>query len=408
MDRSAALVPSARLARGADRLLRLAGDVRLAMVLLLLAAVANAVATVLPRGAEILASPPYGVLLGTILLSGIAGVAVRAPAAWREWRAPGPVPEGRDTLVATVGTTLAPAELAGRLREAGYRVVATDGPRWSLHGSRRGWSRFAGLGAHLALVVTVIGAALGTAFASESTFSLLPGEESFLESAAPGVTDAVRFEQLDAAFGADGRPTRLDTTVTFLRDGGAVRRQVLQVNAPGSFGPYLVHAWTYGPAARLRVTSLGGSVLHDGPLALDASRDGRPAALLDLPSRGESVAVVLADATANSVAVSAGSGGAPSDAAILRPGEEARIGDLRVRLDGFTSWVTFLARRDPGMGILFAGAGLLVASLIVTFWLPRRRLSVRPVGAGVRIALRGERFDMPAAELARIRAILAR
>ena len=60
------------------------------------------------------------------------------------------------------------------------------------------------------------------------------------------------------------------------------------------------------------------------------------------------------------------------------------------------------------MGILFAGAGLLVASLIVTFWLPRRRLSVRPVGAGVRIALRGERFDMPAAELARIRAILAR
>ena len=168
MDRSAALVPSARLARGADRLLRLAGDVRLAMVLLLLAAVANAVATVLPRGAEILASPPYGVLLGTILLSGIAGVAVRAPAAWREWRAPGPVPEGRDTLVATVGTTLAPAELAGRLREVGYRVVATDGPRWSLHGSRRGWSRFAGLGAHLALVVTVIGAALGTAFASES------------------------------------------------------------------------------------------------------------------------------------------------------------------------------------------------------------------------------------------------
>lgn len=407
MDRSATLAPPARLARGADRVLRLAGDVRLAMVLLVIAAVANAVAAV-PGGAGILASPPYVVLLGAILLSGVAGVAVRAPVAWREWRAPGPVPEGRETLVATADIAAAPTELAARLRTAGYRVVAIDGPRWSLHGTRRGWSRFAGLGAHLALVVTVIGAALGTAFAHETTFSLLPGEESFLEAGAPAVTDALRFEALDATFGTDGRPTRLDTTVTFLRDGAAVRRELLQVNTPGSFGPYLVHAWTYGPAARLRVTSLGGSVLHDGPLALDASRDGQPAALLDLPSRGESVAVVLADAAANTVAVSAGAGSATSDATILHPGEEARVGDLRVRLDGFTSWVTFLARRDPGMGLLFAGAGLLVACLVVTFWLPRRRLSVRRAGAVVRITLRGERFDLPAAEMARVRAILAR
>jgi cytochrome c biogenesis protein len=408
MDRSATLALPAGLVRRADRLLRLAGDVRLAMGMLLVAALANAVAAAAPGGTAVLASPPYVVLLGAILLSGIAGVAVRTPVAWREWRIPGAVPEGRETLVATADTTGGPGELAARLRRAGYRVVATDGPRWAVHGTRRGWTRFAGLGAHIALVVTIIGAALGTAFASETTFSLLPGEEAFLEGGTPGVTDALRFEALDAAFGADGRPTRLDTSVTFLRDGAAVQRALIQVNAPGSFGSYLVHAWTYGPAARLRVTTLGGSVLHDGPLALDASRDGRPAALLDLPTRGESMAVVLADATDNTVAVSAGTGGAPSDAALLRPGQEARLGDLRVRLDGFTSWVTFLARRDPGMAVLFTGAALLVACLVVTFWLPRRRLSVRPAGAGVRIALRGERFDLPAAEMARIRAILAR
>ncbi len=408
MDRSATLAPAARLARGADRLLRLAGDVRLALVLLLLAALWNALAAALPGGSSLLATPPYLALLGAILLMGIAGVAMRAPAAWREWRSPGPVTEGRETLGATLVTSLLPAELAARLRGAGYRVVATAGSRWAIYGTRRGWSRFAGLGSHLALVLTVLGAALGTAFASETTFSLLPGEEAFLDAARPGVTDALRLENLDAAFGADGRPTRLDTTVTFLRDGGPVSRDLIQVNAPGTFGAYLVHAWTYGPAARVRVTTLGGTVLHDGPLALAGSQGGRPAALLELPSIGESVGVLLADAASNTVAVSAGGAGAPSDAALLRPGQEARLGDLRVRLDGFTSWVTFLSRRDPGMGVLFCGAGLLVACLAATFWLPRRRMTLRAVPDGVRITLRGERFDVPAAELRRLRAILVR
>ena len=396
----------ARLARVADRILRLAGDVRLALVLLLIAALWNALAAALPDGPSLLATPPYLVLLGLILLTGLAGVAMRAPAAWREWRSPGPVTEGRETLTATTASALPPQQLADRLRRAGYRVTAVEGPRWALHGTRRGWSRFAGLGSHLALVLTVLGAALGTAFASETAFSLLPGEEAFLDASRPGVTDAVRLEALDAAFGGDGRPTRLDTTVTYLRDGAAVRSELLQVNAPGAFGGYLVHAWTYGPAARLRMTTLGGTVLHDGPVALDASPGGRPAAIVELPSVGKSVAVVLADAERNTVAVSAGGGGAAADATLLRPGETSRVGNLRIRLDGFTSWVTFLSRRDPGMAVLFAGAGLLVACLAASFWLPRRRVTLRAVPDGVRIALRGDRFDAPAAELARLRAAL--
>jgi cytochrome c biogenesis protein len=90
------------------------------------------------------------------------------------------------------------------------------------------------------------------------------------------------------------------------------------------------------------------------------------------------------------------------DTARLRPGEEARLGDVVVRFDGFDAWVTFLSRRDPGLGVLFAGAALLCASLAVSFWLPRRRLTVRPEAGGVRIVLRGERFDRPRTELERL------
>lgn len=395
-------------ARLADRALRMGGDVRLAAVLLVLAALWNALAAAVPAGPAALDSPGYLLLLGAILVSGLAGVAVRLPAAWREWRHPGPLVEGRGALVAALDNAPEMSTVAARLARLGYRVApAASGTGWAVHGVRRGWSRLAGLASHVALVLMVIGVAIGGAFASETVFSLLPGEQALLDAPRAGFTDAMRYDALDAAFDPDGRPRRLDTSVTFLRDGRPVTSAVLQVNAPGSFGGYLVHGWTYGPAARLRVTTLGDRVLHDGAVALDGVRDGRPATLLELPSVGGSLAVVLADGLANTVAVSVAGSGAPADATLLRPGETARVGGLRVRLDGFASWVTFASRRDPGMGLLFAGAALLSLCLAVVLWLPRRRISVRVAGDGLRVVLRGERFDMPAGELERVRRALA-
>jgi cytochrome c biogenesis protein len=269
---------------------------------------------------------------------------------------------------------------------------------WAIHAVRRGWSRFAGQASHLALVLVVLGAAIGAAFGSETTFSLLPGDQALLDAPRGGFSSAVRLESLDAEFGADGRPRRLDTAVTFLRDGEAVEDGILRVNEPGAFDGYLVHPWTYGPAARLRVTTLGGSALLDAPIPLDGAAGEAPSGSADLPTAGVTLGLALADVAANELGVSGGL----VDTARLRPGEEARLGDVVVRFDGFDAWVTFLSRRDPGLGVLFAGAALLCASLAVSFWLPRRRLTVRPEAGGVRIVLRGERFDRPRTELERL------
>ena len=63
-----------------------------------------------------------------------------------------------------------------------------------------------------------------------------------------------------------------------------------------------------------------------------------------------------------------------------------------------------MSRRDPGLLVLFGGAAALCASLAVAFWLPRRRVTVRPVPATgeLELVLRGERFDRPADELERL------
>jgi cytochrome c biogenesis protein ResB len=414
MDRSPAMAlrrgrRADRPARSVERLLRLAGDPRLGLALLLLAGLWNALAAALPAGGWLLDSPAYLVLLGAVLLTGLAGVAVRLPAAWREWRRPARL-AASDELVSWEIDLDPKAEPLRRqaavaaLRRAGYRVLERgEGRRWAAAGVRRGWVRFAGLGSHLALVLLVLGAAIGAAFSSETTFSLLPGEQALLDAPRSGFTDAVRLDAFDAAFGPDGRPARLDTRVTFLRDGELAAEQLIQVNRPGEFGGYLVHGWTYGPAARLRVTTLGGQPLLDAPLALDETIDGRPGAFAELPTVGVTLGVLLVDPEANLVEVRAATGSGLVDVGQLAPGETRRLGSVEVRLTGFESYVTFLSRRDPGMVVLFAGAAILILALAVSLWLPRRRVTLLATPRGMRLALRGERLDLPETELGRLR-----
>jgi cytochrome c biogenesis protein len=271
-----------------------------------------------------------------------------------------------------------------------------------VHAVRRGWSRFAGLVSHLALVLIVLGAAIGAAFGSEIVFTLLRGDQALLDAPRQGFASAVRLERLDSEFGPDARPRRLDTTVTFLRDGEPVREAILRVNEPGEFDGYLVHPWTYGPAVHLRVTTLGGTPLLDAPVPLDGVRDGLPVGSAELPTAGVTLGLALTDAGRNELGVSVVGADGLIDSARLGPGDEARIGDVRVELNGFDAWVTFLSRSDPGLLVLFGGAAALCLSLAVAFWLPRRRLTVRPIGSGVELLLRGERFDRRSDELERL------
>ena len=398
-------VPRAeRFARAAERVLRVLGDARTGLALLLLLGAANAVAAFLPRGPQLLDAWPYAVLLAAVALTAVAAVGVRSPAAWREWRRPGPVPPGAGVLTAALPAA-EPATIAARLEAEGYRTrTESSRGRWAVHGVRRGASRFAGLLSHLALVVIVLGAAIGAAFGSETTFSLLPGQQALLDEPREGFSAAVRLEAFDAEFGSDDRPRRLDATVTFLEAGEPMRTSVLRVNEPGDFAGYLVHPWTYGPAVRVRVTSLGGDVLLDDPVPLDQVRDGVPVGAAELPTHGVTLGLAVTDADVNELGVSVVGRDGLVDAARLRPGESARVGDLTVELAGFDAWVTFLSRRDPGLLILFSGALALSASLAVAFWLPRRRVTVRPLRAtgGAELLLRGERFDRPVDELARL------
>jgi hypothetical protein len=256
-------------------------------------------------------------------------------------------------------------------------------------------------------VLLVIGAAIGSAFARETTFSLLPGDQALLDAARPGFTDALRLDGLEAEFGPDERPTRLDTTVTFLRDGAPVEQQLVQVNQPGTFGGYLVHAWQYGPAARLRVASLAGRPLLDGLVPLDERVGGLTGKVVELPSIAQSVGIQLLDDGTNRLEVSLADAQGVVDSGRIAPGEVVRLGSVEIRHAGLDAYVTFLSRSDPGMALLFAGAALVTGGMAVAFWLPRRRAMIGVTPGGLRLSVRGERLDVPDAEMQRLRRCLA-
>jgi ResB-like family len=401
-------------ARVTERGLRVAGDPRLGIGLLLVTAGVNAWAAAVPRGSGLVATPPYLALLGALTLSGLAAVAVRAPVAWREWRRPTPVPDSRDALRASLevpasappSTVLRSATLA--LDQAGYRVaVRGSGEAATLAGVRRGWSQFAGLGAHLALVLVVAGAGIGLAFGHETTFSLLNGEQALLDQPSAGFTDALRLDGFDAAFRADGRPSRLDTRVTFLQQGVGERAETLQVNSPGSFDGYLVHAWTYGPAVQMRATTLAGRPLLDTTLPLDTPIGGANGAFAELPTLGVTLGIALDDPASNALRITAADDTGVLDSTKVVAGGHARVGPVEVSFGRLTAYVTFLSRRDPGMVVLFMGGGLLAISLATAVWFPRRRASVRLVDGSLRLLLRGGRLDDAHPELERLRQRLA-
>jgi len=85
---------------------------------------------------------------------------------------------------------------------------------------------------------------------------------------------------------------------------------------------------------------------------------------------------------------------------VLRPGEAAQLGPYAYEFVGQRAFVGLEVRKDPSVNLVWAGAALLIGGLILTFWLPRRRLWARIRGDEVCIVGQGgERADM-ARELA--------
>lgn len=87
---------------------------------------------------------------------------------------------------------------------------------------------------------------------------------------------------------------------------------------------------------------------------------------------------------------------------VLRPGQPARVGDYEYLFDGRREYSGIEVRRDPGAWLIWAATALLLGGLLVTFYVPRRRLWLKVTPQRTLAAGIAERTAPLSAELQRL------
>lgn len=135
----------------------------------------------------------------------------------------------------------------------------------------------------------------------------------------------------------------------------------------------------------------------DGLPAVVAGSEAAPS----IPGDSERSVVILSE-TPEGMPYLTIRGTVESAALTLFPNEPVRVGDREYLFEGRREFAGIEVRKDPGSTFIWAGVGLLLAGLVLTFYVPRLRLWVRVGGGRTVIAGLAERSDAFRAETRRL------
>jgi cytochrome c biogenesis protein len=378
-------------------------------------------------------------LLLLVSLVGCLGPRIRLHARALRRRPP-PAPRHLDRLSTSTrwDSELAPEEVVARgrelLRSKRWRVDVrseADG-RLSL-AAEKGYLRETGnLVFHVSLVVMLAGIALGGLFGYKGTVLVVEGqgfanvrssydvfEPSRLYSDSQLSPFAFTLDKFHATYTASGEPSTFDADVTYrAHPGAAPVVQDVRVNHPLHAAGANVYLVGHGYALHIQVRDPSGRLVYDNatPFLPDDSMfashgvvkvpDGLPHQLgltgffyptFDATPLGSRSAYPAARAPVLDLAAWRGdlglSSGVPQSVyslpvASLRhlgnheltPGQTWRLADgTRITFAGVQQWATFQVAHDPGNWLKLAAAVLIIAGLLASLRVRRRRLWLRAV-----------------------------
>jgi cytochrome c biogenesis protein len=215
----------------------------------------------------------------------------------------------------------------------------------------------------------------------------------------------------------NGRFADFRTDLAVYRDGVEVARKTIRVNDPLEAGGYVFHQNTFGPAVDLRVLDPASRPVWVGPVVLDGFYQGRPQGFREVPGADFGLFLVLTkDESGAALLAVEGLSRPQADgsvvsrfAATIGPGEQVPAvvtAGYRIEFVGTSSWTGLVVKRDPGQPIIWVSFALLLAGLVLTFYLPRVRIWARFTGTTLELAVLGDRFVDPRRELERVIAAL--
>ncbi len=291
------------------------------------------------------------------------------------------------------------------LRKAGYRTVVDQGPTVALYADRFRFSRFGTFLSHLSIVLLLVGALMGRIWGwKDDSFVVAEGSTRSLPLA-PEIS--VKLEQFQDEWYVEGPPKDYRSEIVIYDRGAEVKRATVRVNSPTSYKGIRFHQSFFGQAAVMRVTDGTGAVLfEDGvPLAWSTRDNPRPVGFFDVPGKSMKVYVVGPPAGEYDAVVPQGTvrlelydsaTGQLIDIRTLKRNESATVEGLTFTFLRERPFTGLKVVKDPGVNVVWAASGLMVAGLVLVFWFPHRRFWAlcsprEDGGAEVRIAATSQR-----------------
>ena len=374
-------------------------------------------------------STPWFLLLMTVLvLSIICCTLDRTP---RLWRSVGGTrveqPEAffdprRDHRVVLEGTGDGVVEAVqaafGKRHFRRRRVVEADGITY-VYGDRNQYQKLATLLTHAGLVLFLAGGAITVAAGFETVIFVGEGGSAPVQAVGTPGNLLVKNNAFFAPRRADGSFADFSTDLSVYRDGQQVARKTIRVNDPLTFEGFVFHQNTFGPAADLVIRDAAGALVWDGPLLLDDELLGRPQGFMTIPGADAGLVAVLSEGGDGAPQlVMQGVGPADPRTGVNETLFLATI-PLGVTTDpevtaghaitwgGVGSWTGMVIKQDPGQRVIWVAFGLLIAGLVLTFYFPRRRAWARIVGDRVELAFVADRYVDSSGEFDKLTAAVA-
>jgi cytochrome c biogenesis protein len=371
---------------------------------------------------QVFSSIWFSVGLVVLILSIVACTIDRTPRLWRqsaEIRVVQPMQFYDPTLPERVVVTGLRADaVEGVLRGNRFRVRREDvGGTSYIYGDRNRWTKMATLLTHTGLVLFLVAAAVTTRLGDEQGLVVADGEALTVQPiGTPGLL-LVRNLGFEAPGFTTGHPTDFTTHLAVYQDGRQIADKVIRVNDPLTVAGYTFHQNGFGPAPDVVIRDRAGQPLWSGPIPMTDQAAGFPYADVAVPGRAVALQLILqrqSDGTGLLVVLPYQSAGTNADGSdnvqglqpVALAQGEATVPpgtDFSVELRGFSDYTLLIAKRDPGQGIVWAAFLFLIAGIVVTFWMPRRRIWARLAPDGrLAMVVRADRYVDVTREFGRV------
>ncbi|MDR1604949.1 MAG: cytochrome c biogenesis protein ResB [Gracilibacteraceae bacterium] len=291
------------------------------------------------------------------------------------------------------------AELSRRLEQAarrrGYRVWrSADRPAaaWSLVAVKRRLGYWGTFAAHLAFVLLLLGAQIGT-LGFSGRLTVLSGEtrplaDLVVESGAVNKDYAIHVNSVEDRFLPGGERDNWYTDLSVTRDDSLLARGVLSVNSPFSYDGVAYYQSSYQEFAAVQLNR-GDEFLLPLSGAVDAAEASQRLDHLFGWPLGETDYLVKAVKARSEGGVylrlerSDGTAVGEDQAYLLREGETGEFGPgLQLTYLRLTQATGLIVKADPGLALVWFACGLLSLGLLAAFYYQPLRLAAIYTAAG--------------------------